>query len=155
MYLHITSSCSKELFRNNSPTSFTFKLPRRISIDGMRGSIPPPCRWEIALLDLHTPEFREGYSFTRLTLFCTSCDVSIYENDLSPVLYPVYRPRGIKGRSAGVSEVPPHPRYVPLIGDCLEYLELYILDEEGRPPSFSNGELTCTLHVRVKSSRET
>jgi hypothetical protein len=147
MYLYLNSSSSDKLFNENKAASFVLKLPRRLDRkEFTRGSIKDG--WEVALVDLRTPRFVEGKSCESLAIFCHICDVSVYENDMSPIMLTFHRPNGQFNTKKPVAETITTPRYIRVTDHTIEYIKIYILDESGNPPPFEDGSLRCTLHLR-------
>jgi hypothetical protein len=140
MYLYTTSGASKALFPENDAAGFRHKLPRRLTLP------KEPLGWEVAVLDLATPDFAERNSSESVTLFCDICELSIHGHYLMSALLTVNRPGN--NSKKGIRENVPNPRYVRVVDDVIERINVYLLDERGERPSFDKGELRCTLHFR-------
>jgi hypothetical protein len=108
--------------------------------------------WEVALVDLRTPRFKNDEKCQSLAFFANICDVSIYENDMRPVLTVVHRPAGHVNTQKPLIITVDTPRYVKVTDHTIEYIKIYLLDETGHPTPFENESLRCTLHLRPTSS---
>jgi hypothetical protein len=140
MYIYIASDTSTHLFTGNKPASFIYKLPKTIRFFDSNV-------WEVSLLDLKTPDFLQGYLGESITLMVDICDMSMYGNEMRPVLARVNRnPKS----PSGISFIPHTDRYVTVTRETIEYINLYLCDELGREPSFTDGVLRCTLHLRPR-----
>jgi hypothetical protein len=147
MYLYLSSDASSDLFSTNSANSFTQKLPRRITQSEI-ARFSNKQGWEVALVDLRTPRFVDDNTCESLTIFCNICEVSVHENDMSPVLTVAHRPIGQFNTMKPLIVTIDTPRYVRVTDHTLEYIKLYLLDQEGRDIPFQRGSLRCTLHLR-------
>jgi hypothetical protein len=147
MYIYLNSNASSELFRDNRADSFIQKLPRRLTRADFTRFSTKEC-WEVALVDLRTPKFHGDNSCESVSIYCDICQVSMYENDMRPVLSVVHRPHTQFNKAKPIIHTVDTPRYITVTDHTIEYIKIYLLDEEGRPVPFENGSLRCTLHLR-------
>jgi hypothetical protein len=152
MYMYLNSNSSSELFRSNSPADFIYKLPRRLTLRNeytfSGGSLSDAGDWEVALTDLRTPRFERAHSPQSVTLLCNICEVSVFENDMKPVLTTIHRSRAEVGTVKPIIVEITNPKYVRVTERTIESISLLLIDETGRVASFESEELRCTLHFR-------
>jgi hypothetical protein len=103
------------------------------------------------MLDIKTPQVQDGYKGETITVLCDICSVSYHEDDLKPVLHVINRTRRDVSAGNGINHVVTTPRYVNISAGKVEYINVYLIDETGAPPSFKSGSLRCTLHIRPRT----
>lgn len=136
-YLYISSSSHEDLYPTNSPADFKVKLSRGVKAVNFN-------QWSVALIDIDLPPLRAGYKPSYITILGSFCTPTHYFTSLQPVLQRLYFPQLKKGRPLSIDI----PRYVRVNTDGLDVVRLYLQDDQGHPPSFERGELTCTLHLQ-------
>lgn len=135
MFVFLSSDANTNYFADNSPTSFRVKLPSQITLS-------PPGEWTVALVDVCTPKLATGYKTDFITINSPICQPCIVNSSLAPILHRFYFRELKKGGAVIIDR----PRYVTVNTDSFDHLHIYLLDSDGAKPSFSNGDLQCTLH---------
>lgn len=130
MFVFLSSDANKNFFAGNSHTSFRVKLPSSIRL-------APSGEWAVALVDVCVPKFAEGYETDFIT-----CQPSIVNSSLASILHRFYFKKIKHGGAVTIDR----PRYVTVNTDSFDHLYIYLSDSNGAEPSFSNGDLYCTLH---------
>ena len=137
MYLYLSNNQSDQLYSGNTASMFRIKLPTKIDVQ-------PRGEWEVAILDIDLPALSEKYSPSYITINSKICISSVFNSTMRPMLNRVYGNELLKGS--------PHyfdcPRYVPLSVESLEHVDIYLIDSKGITPSFKEGQVSCTLHIR-------
>jgi len=137
MYIYLDSRDSIEYFPNNRADSFTVRLARNTQFS-------PYGQWFVTIADINLPPLQPNYKPEFLVLYSDICAPSIYGGGLKQVLHRIYY------RDLHLSRpiVFNPPRYKKVSTESLSTIHLYLLDEEGNPPSFMRGSLVCTLHIK-------
>lgn len=136
MYIHISSSDSKNFFQTNKSDSFRVILPKALRLGDAS-------RYEIALISIYTPSLKEECKPQYLTVNIGNvCEPSIIGECLRPLL------RRVFPSALGTPKEFTSPHYVTLTSPHISLIEIYLLDENGVAPSFNSGPLHVTLHVR-------
>lgn len=136
MYIYISSEQSDNYFQDNTSVAFRIKLPRRLRLS-------PRGQWSIAVLDIDLPRLSDDYKSNYLFIHCNSCEPSVYNSSLSPILNRLYFYQFSKGKPVTFDT----PRYVPLTIDSMDTIDIYLTDSDGNSPSFKPGHVACTLHI--------
>lgn len=137
MYIYLTSTSSTEFFSFNSITNFKVKLPKTLKLT-------PFGNFSVALLDIDLPKLQQNYSAKYITLYTSICQPSISETGLKPVLHRIYFSHFRSGKPLTFFPL----KYISLNTEALDVIDLYLIDDTGRPPSFRPGQLSCTLHIK-------
>ena len=136
MFIYLSSDANTDYFNDNSPSSFRIKLPRNVQLK-------PLGKWTVALLDIHIPPFAQNYKPHHLSILSSICKPTAVNSTLKPVLQRLY--------AEDITDWPVTikvPRYVTINSDSLDNIDIYLLDNLGNSPSFADGKLTCTLHIK-------
>ena len=136
MYIYISSDQSGSNFQGNSPGSFRVKLPRQLQLT-------PQGSWNVAILDINLPKPPADYKPAYLTINSSMCQPSFVNGTQAPVLHKIYYSQFKNGKPLTFD----NPRYVPVITDSLDIIEIYLTDSNGALPTFEKGHSACTLHL--------
>ena len=139
MYFHVSSAEDPSTFAGNVSHSFRVKLPRAVYLQ-------PSTNYEIALVDIFTPNLASQYTPAYVTVNTDICDLSIVDNGLQPVLQRLY-PDHIGGATEFTN-----PRYIQLNTEEIDTIHLYLLDDQQASPSFEKGTVYATLHLRTQQA---
>lgn len=100
--------------------------------------------YEISLIQLSLPSFQKDYSPKYIDIYSSFCKQSVVNDAEKQLLNRAFLPE---------IEAPScirfgNPHYVPTNAEQLHVLDIHLLDDEGEKPSFQDGEVYCTLHLR-------
>jgi hypothetical protein len=137
MYIHLSSDRSTAYFSNNTPSAFRVKLSYNINLD-------PNTEFEIALVQFWAPSFKSGYEPKYVTINTNVCEASILNLALRPIL------RRLHPDEFGKAVEFSSPQYLTLTSHSLALLDFYLRDEKDSEPSFKEGEVYATLHIKPK-----
>lgn len=152
-YWTFKSADYNQYFPNNSPGDFFAKLPRHKELHG---------KWQVALAAFYFPMSfpvrsfsieEDGASFLHrddfpryLNIFCDVAELSDVGKMHGPYLG-VYRvPNFSNEATAGNEKFKFH--YYNVVKQNIDKVRVYLLDENGREVSFTEGEVYVTLHFR-------
>lgn len=138
MYIHISSDQSTSYFSNNSPSGFRVKMPYTINLDH-------GIQYEIAILQITTPPLKNQYNPKYITINTNMCESSIINNTLRPIL------RLMHVDSLGETIEFSAPQYHNVTSHSIDLIDLYLSDDSNSEPSFEQGTLYVTLHIRPKT----
>jgi hypothetical protein len=134
-YLFISSTDSKDWFPQNNSQNFRIKLPSSLKLDGL---------WRCALTEFsYTPIF-EGLIPKEIYICCDIVQDSYACNSTLPLLRKVNVP---SQHSSRIQILFPQNFYIPVSQEEIQYINMYIKDENLQNPSFGSEPVTCTLHL--------
>lgn len=137
MYFHISSDQSSSYFSNNCSSAFRVKMPYTINFESEN-------QYEIAVLQINTPPLKSNYKPKYITINTNICESSIIDNTLRPVL------RLMHVDSFGEPTEFSAPQYLNVTSQSLDLIDLYLTDDTNNEPSFEDGVVFATLHIRTK-----
>lgn len=133
-FLFLSSADSKEWFPQNNAQCFTIKLPTPLKLDG---------NWKCALTEIaFTPKFSEN--IPKEIYICTKIVQDSYAVNSS---LPLLRKLIIPDSSFQLQWAFPQNFYIEVSQEEIQYLKIYIKDQNLQNPSFLKEPLTCTLHL--------
>ena len=135
-FIYLTHTDDIESFPENEVSDFqvNIKPPVKIGFDEI---------WSLAVTEINfTPN-----SLEPILLCCNICQDSYVGNKQFPVLRKFYP------SSLGNTHFYRYafPYYVKTRPDTVQRLRLYLIDDKGKPLSFTDTALNCTLHLRKHS----
>lgn len=136
MYIYLTSNGSQTFFSENSSTEFRIRLSRPVTVYG---------RWEIAILQVSLPHFKSGYSPAYIDISTSVCLPSILNGSEKPILNRIFFTEIIEGACIRFHR----PYYLTVNTENLHVIDINLYDDKGDKPSFDDGEVCCTLHLRT------
>ena len=136
MYIYLSSKQSDNFFIGNTSSGFRVKLPKALYLH-------EKSRWYLAILDIDLPMFNSTYTTDYITINSSISEPSTVNTALCPILNRVY----FKQLSNGNPVIFDTPRYVKVTVDMLDTIDIYLRDSSNNPPSFREGQVSCTLHL--------
>lgn len=137
MYIHITSDQNSDYFADNDSSAFRVKLPYTLNLNSN-------LRYEVALVQICTPSLKPGYKPNYITFNTNLCEASIINLSLRPIL------RLMHTEDFGKPIDYAAPQYVAITSHSVDVIGLYLSDDTAAGPSFEEGPIHATLHIRPK-----
>lgn len=135
MYIYLTSGGSQIFFSDNNASSFRIRLSRPIILYG---------EWEIALEQVSIPQLDKNYKPVYIDICSSACQPSILNHAEKQVLNRIFLSE--IGNSGCIRLLAPH--YLRVNTNNLYVIDINLFDDKGEQPSFGEGEVYCTLHLR-------
>ena len=135
MYFYLSSNSSQEYFPDNKPYSFRTRLDYPVSFNG---------EWEVALTSINIPRLKNDYDAEYFIVKSSLCKESFFHSSQTQILDRLF-PAEMK---PSWTVRFPNPQYVPINTQTTYIIDLHIYDNTGAHPSFRQGEVYCTLHIR-------
>ena len=134
--LYLTSTDSLVVFPDNHPGNFTIKLPQTLNLPG---------KWQCALTEIvFQPRFTSSRP-SNLYICCDAVQPSYGSDSLLPILRKVAVSDNLNSKSILIF---PQNYYVDISQDELQYITIYIKNQQLEDVSFESQTLTCTLHLQ-------
>ena len=135
MYMFLSSRDSLEFFPGNRAHRFEIKLPGPLRLEG---------RWKCALTELvYFPSFT-GDRPKQIYVCCDLVHDSYVADTMLPVVRTVPVPTAI---STKTSLTFPQNYYFSLSRTEIQYINVFVKDQDLNDPEFSQEPLSCTLHL--------
>ena len=141
--LNLSSDDSKDVFPGNTPGWFTVKLPQILKLCG---------EWDGALTEIVFKPIFESARPKSLYVCCDIVQPSYGSDSLMPILRKVAVPENFNNKLIVMF---PENYYIRLSREEIQYINIYIKDENWEDVSFSSQTLDCTLQLKqVKDVKE-
>ncbi len=134
-HLFLSSLDSHQLHPGNTPGDFTVELPQSMELKGM---------WECALVDFQLIGASVAYD-----PFCLCTDIC-EESCVGDTQLPILRRLTLKGQKKDSLVQFINLNYVRVNKDQINRIRIYIKSTKHHNFAVSSGELSCTLHLRIK-----
>ena len=128
-YLFLSSNDSQIFFPHNSPADFRIKLDNPIVLDA---------HWHVCLCEI-TFKLKANDNSKSMGVYSSICRSSYIDNQAAPILRRITR----KGAQEFMNR-----QYFPIVRRYIESLDVYIRNERGEKPLFSDKPVELTLHLK-------
>ena len=127
-HLFLSSVDSMEYYPQNYPGQFLIHLPETLKLEG---------EWWVGLSDISYPE---PLNSSCINVMTNICEDSAWRGTKQAILRRIPTQGNINHHIFTI------PYYQRVRGKEIDWLSIYIRDENNQPVSFLKGTLTCTLH---------
>lgn len=134
--LNLSSDDSKDIFPGNTPGHFIVKLPKTMKLCGI---------WDCAITQIdYTPLF-ESEKPKSIYVCCDIIQPTYGTDSLIPALRKIPVPQNLNAKQI-ISF--PQNDYIRMSREQIQYIHVYIYDENLKEVTFSDQTLNLTLHFK-------
>ena len=140
-YIYISSTDSLNIYPTNSPGQFYCKLPQPLNLKGL---------WECSLIQLQfVNSYFAGTEPPKCFYVCSDiCTESVLLERKIPVIRRISNIYGPEMLNQTVEVDIKNLIYIPVICEYVDVIQIYVIDDSGKPIVFSEGPVRITLHIR-------